>query len=181
MSFWSKFGRLFTVDDSIMDEDFSLLDDGQENHDQFMKDIDESNRQTGAPSRGNPADNAASGDHNGKQRDGSHAQKLKTVKPKKLIPPKKRIPYYEIHKRHGPQGSDSKHEPPVPEKLSNDLQVNRSIVKRIFHLPTNADVIIRDFAISPSLMPIRASSSAIPNRSQGIRNQATRDIASMPV
>lgn len=170
MSFWSKIGRLFTVDDSIMDEDFSLLDDGQEQNDQSMQDTDRQPAQQGSgnPRNGKTQSGGQSGEPenqetfgNGKQEDENEQQgkekdtddsrthKLKTVKPRKLIPTK-RIPFYEIHKKREQTADDSKHEPQIPERLSRELQVNRSRIKQIFSLPTNADVIIRDFTISPS-------------------------------
>lgn len=44
----------------------------------------------------------------------------------------------------------------IPEKLSSELFINRQVVEKIFFLPKNADVIIRDFTIA-STPPIKAA------------------------
>jgi spore germination protein KA len=152
MSFWSKIGRLFTVDDSIMDEDFSLLDDGQEQNDQSMKGTDDN---SGGRKSDRTNDNSTkigkSDDPGETQQNESRTKKLKTIKPRKLISPTKRIPFYAIHIRSRQAPTDDQTNSTVPEKLSKDLQVNRDTVRQIFHLPTNADVIIRDFTISETV------------------------------
>ncbi|MFC4767639.1 spore germination protein [Effusibacillus consociatus] len=117
MSVWAKIGRLFTVDDSIMDEDFSLVPDESANDDE--------------------------------QRGERNAAKVKRVKSKKRV----------LEKAPGKQREEAEAEPsqnqPIPDELSDRLQENRDTVETIFHLPKNADVIIRDFVISRT-EPIKA-------------------------
>lgn len=148
MSYWSKFSRLFQVDDSIMDEDFSLRGNEQKEADQYNEDDQANSHETG---EGNREDTRDQSDKRNKEdtKDDSRdlKNKIKMIKPKKIGAYKKRIPYYEIHH---PQPSQKKadQEKPVPKKISDSLDENRRMVKRIFSMPKNADVIIRDFTIS---------------------------------
>ncbi|BCJ86979.1 spore germination protein [Effusibacillus dendaii] len=169
MSFWSKIGRLFTVDDSIMDEDFSLVP-----HDQGGGNTNGDERKQDTNDHG-----AGNIDGREQEKDGENHEeekekdietdekkaKAKTVKPKKMIPDKETgaIKLHSQSEKNENEKQEDKQkkaaqeikDKPIPEKVSEQLYINRAWVEKIFHMPTNADVIIRDFTI-PLSNPIKA-------------------------
>ncbi|WP_018132682.1 spore germination protein [Effusibacillus pohliae] len=146
MSVWSKIGRLLTVDDSIVDEDFSLAPDRENGDDEPPKRQPDRLRE---PKQTEHRKQRAEPEQEGE------TETAKTVKPKKLIPVKKlgeqeETKQAEAEKDEAEQkkAAEQAKNRPVPDRLSDELHINRALVENIFHLPQNADVIIRDFTIS---------------------------------
>lgn len=228
MSVWSRLGRLLTVDDSIMDEDFSLMAEEKSDHGRVAEqkrtseksnreqteeskpkqrsvgasksEEDASKRQEEAPKHQEEAVSENNADKNKQQEDKAdrqsaekqpddghipdseqHKGKAKIIKPKKLKDLKKERsghsdkeaepadqaePAPEVpmvakkelgkEKDEGSEKrpeSDSSKQP--PEKLSAKLDDNRATLEKMFHLPKNADLIIRNFIVTHN-PPIKA-------------------------
>lgn len=187
MSFWSKIGRLLTVDDTILDEDFFLLPE-EEGVKEDRSGIRRPRRERGrepesgtetALSEGGEAGESeaedAENDPGRKEEARSRIQggPRNTVKPIKLKRLVKRLNSRDTPKddQQQPQpnesaegeakdcpdfvGDKAKSGEPIPEYLSDCLEANKEAVKRIFHLPENADVIVRDFTIADR-QPVQA-------------------------
>ncbi|MBL0388778.1 spore germination protein [Tumebacillus sp. ITR2] len=181
MSIWQKVSRWFTVDDSIMDEDFSLVpDDKQDGAEEQQKDSQDPKepQDQQEPEKAHEIQKPQS--EQDPPSDPRPTKRRTTIKPKKIgaradtpephdLAPEEDPPAEGPRKvrRPQPKKSQSKNyrpdpklenlnfKPTYPESLSHDLAENRSTVVQLFQIPRNADFIIRDFTISLD-PPLRA-------------------------
>lgn len=132
MGFLSKIGRLLTVDDSILDEEFSLLPPGE-------TDVYTPDERSGKSQSEKQGTN--------RQKNGQHGEDgLQRQQAQEEQQTQNQIPYYEISGQEA-QSDSSKadnNRDQIPTKVSNQLEENRQVIKSIFQVPTNKDVVIRE-------------------------------------
>ncbi|GAX91939.1 spore germination protein [Effusibacillus lacus] len=122
MSVWSKFKRLLTVDDSIMDEEFSLLPPGEEDDEDTPVESEHPAKiRTKKPrkledlKKDHGQQNKQNGEESGKRDSGNKESGTK----------------------------DSR-----PEHVLRSLEENKKLVEQFFCLPKNKDVVIREFIVN---------------------------------
>ncbi len=143
---WSWLLRLLAVDDTIMDEQFMLTP--EESHESSSDDKHSSTiRRSFGPKRltlkrmrvyyGIRTTGDAKDDASGNT---SVVLGSKEVKP---------ISMAELHEREKNSGANGElaWNRRLPTAVQHDLAANRAIIDRIFYLPTNADIVKRDFEI----------------------------------
>lgn len=196
MSFWSKLGRMFTVDDTILDEDFSLTPeetdsdvaqskpqkaeeeratkrDVQEKVQEASGERAQTDEETRSPQDAGTASEAEQsksrflkprkiGGQHKKQAEqeipeqaSSQKDEVETIAQSKNQSKAKPTPKVKIKKRFSKHELEAIKQKPVPDRLTDQLEVNRALIEKIYMLPTNADVIIRDFTIN-SHEPLKA-------------------------
>jgi spore germination protein KA len=139
MSFWSRVSRIFTVDDSILDERFSLGDRDED-------DDREEREEQAADDQGHQSVD----DKENEQEKRSNPRDKKTfVKPIPLQELKQQELDKKVKKREKErQRTNEDEDSHIPEELYCNLQENRKTIEAIFRLPRNKDVVVREFTIA---------------------------------
>jgi spore germination protein KA len=143
MSFWSKWSRIFTVDDTILNERFSLGDRGD----------DESAEEPKGEADKPLVENVSAGTGPTNDKHGDVKEKKGFVKPIPLQELKQQEQDKKTRKREKEQQKKERDgDSRLPDELYDNLQENRHMIASLFRMPRNADIIIRDFTIASGLI-----------------------------
>ncbi|KUO97138.1 spore germination protein [Ferroacidibacillus organovorans] len=155
---WSRFTRLLTVDDSVMDETFQLTPEDQQKLPQKRR-----NARRDAPfarlrvryAKVNLRESQQRADYESdveisdKREDRELTMRDVYTREQTFQKRVQPISFEELMARaiRRTNGETCSFQGPIPKAIQYDLATNRRILARLFRLPRNADIVIRDFFV----------------------------------